>query len=193
MNEKHENHRRCHHCGGCVDYLCQDGATGETTHLETIRQLAEVTAERDEAVRELSSVDAEMQACYRRHGEVLRQLCDTQSERDALKRRVAQYLRVRDQPDTDLMVILRQEIEREEKGEWMPYHDWVTERRNAAERANEARAFAAERDALKRRVEALEREVETECIRRKKAIAERDREREISNALRWLARETPRS
>lgn len=32
--------------------------------------------------------DADMRACYRRHGEVLRQLCETEAKRDALKRRV---------------------------------------------------------------------------------------------------------
>lgn len=50
--------------------------------------LAEVTAERDDAVREVASNAADFEACYRRHGEVLSQLWDVTAERDALKRRV---------------------------------------------------------------------------------------------------------
>lgn len=60
MSEKHENHRRRHRCGGCVDYLCQDGATGETAHQDTLRQLAEVTAERDALKRRVEELETEL-------------------------------------------------------------------------------------------------------------------------------------
>lgn len=101
------------------------------------------------------------------HQETLRQLAEVTTERDAIKHLVEKYLRVRGEPGVDLLAILRQEIKREEMGEWMPtYHDWVVERCNAADRAEEARQayeqvkqLTAERDALKRRVEELERQL----------------------------------
>ena len=106
MSEKQENaharHRRCPHCGGCVDHLCRETITEPATQ----RQLAEVTAERDALLAEASPLRApereDLQRAHRllmvlRSGEdLLKKLDAAEAERDALKRRVAELQRLVD-------------------------------------------------------------------------------------------------
>lgn len=140
---------------------------------QTLRQLAEVTAECDDLRQQLVTAEADMQACYRRHGEVLslaeerlawaHQLqADIEAEQQG-RLALRQRFGARDD-ETMAMWIERLAAERD------TLNESLKERRRQVELlAYELRKWQtgeyvdtrleAERDALKRRVAALEAEV----------------------------------
>lgn len=169
MSEKHESeharHRRCPHCGGCVDHLCRETIT-EPVAQETLRQLAEVTAERDALDASTTATRTHLQRAHR----VL--IGDEDAEQDDNERLAREVLRGVEAleeslrateraldaatSERDALLAEAAPLRAPERQDLQRAHRLLTVLRSGEDLLKKLEAVEAERDALRRRVEELQ-------------------------------------